>query len=127
MVCEAEGRYDLRSRTRKYASNIVQLYCNLPKGRREIAVIGEQLLRAGTSVAANYRESCRSRSCAEFISKIETCAQEADESDLWLDMLKNDCGIETELIEFLLKETDELIAIFVTMSKNTKKRSDYKK
>ena len=65
---------------------LVGLYCVLPKARTEVAAIGKQMLRSGTSVAANYREASRARSDAEFISKIELCAQEADETSLWLEL-----------------------------------------
>ena len=70
-------------------------------------------------MAANYREASRARSAADFISKIETCAQEADETSLWLELLHDDCGLDSES---LLRETNELIAISVTMAKNTKVR-----
>jgi four helix bundle protein len=113
-----------RNRTKKYASSIIKLYCSLPKNRTEVNVLGGQMLRSGTSVAANYREASRARSNAEFISKIETCTQEADETDLWLELLEDDCGIRSELMAWLKQETNELIAIFVTMAKNTKKRID---
>jgi four helix bundle protein len=76
---------DLRHRTKAFASAIIRFYCSLPKGKTEVQVLGKQLLRSGTSVAANYREASRARSDAEFISKIEMCAQEADESMLWLE------------------------------------------
>lgn len=84
--------------------------------------MGKQLLRSGTSVAANFREASRARSDAEFIAKIEQCAQEADESMLWLELLKEECGVRAESLDQLLIESDELIAIFVTMSKNVKAR-----
>jgi len=109
-----------RRRTKAYASAIIKLCCALPKNRTEVQVIGKQMLRSGTSVAANYREASRARSDADFISKIETCAQEADETILWLELLNEDCGIKSDLIHSLLRETNELIAIFITMSKNTK-------
>jgi len=71
-------------------------------------------------VAANYREASRPRSPAEFVSKIEQCAQEADETLLWLELLREDCGVDGELIVALMREADELIAIFVTMAKRVK-------
>ena len=114
---------DMRVRTKRYASAVIRLYCALPKSREEVRVIGRQFLRCGTSVAANYREASRARSDAEFISKIEVCAQEADEALLWLELLRDDCGIVGDDLVWFLKETDELIAIFVTMSKNVKKRA----
>jgi four helix bundle protein len=112
-----------RQRTKRFASRIVRLYCSLPKQRVEVQVLGKQLLRSGTSVAANYREASRSRSDAEFISKIELCTQEADETVLWLELLQEDCSIHSDHLEWLLQEANELIAIFVTMSRNVKQRT----
>lgn len=110
-----------RQRTKSYALAVIRFYCTLPKARTEVHVLGKQLLRAGTSVAANYREASRARSKAEFIAKIEICAQEADESLLWMELLNEGCDIQSQALEWLLQETNELIAIFVTMSKNTKR------
>lgn len=115
-----ERKQALRKRTKTFASVVVRFYINLDKSREEIRVLGKQALRSGTSVAANYREASRARSEAEFISKADQCAQEADETLLWLELLRDDCEIQTESLEWLLKEADELIAIFVTMSKNVK-------
>jgi four helix bundle protein len=113
---------DLRHRTKAFASAIVRFYTSLPVQKTAVQVLGKQLLRSGTSVAANYREASRARSDAEFVSQIEQCAQEADESILWLELLRDDCAIRGDALNWLLKEADELIAIFVTMSKNVKKR-----
>ena len=112
----------MRQRTRRFASLIIRFYCTLPENRLECQVIGKQLLRSGTSVAANYREASRARSNAEFVSKIELCVQEADETTLWLELLREDCGIVSEQLVELLDESKQLISIFVTMSKNVKKR-----
>ena len=117
-----ERKEEFRKRTQAFASATIRLFCTLPKTRTEVAVLGKQLLRSGTSVAANYREASRARSDSEFVSKIDQCAQEADESMLWLELLRDDCGIQSDQLGRLLKEADELIAIFVTMSKNVKQR-----
>ena len=109
-----------RKRTKTFASGIIRLYVALPKSREEVQVLGRQLIRAGTSVAANYREASRARTKADFISKIETCAQEADEVQLWLELLRDDCGIRSKLLGDLWQEADELISIFVTMARNAK-------
>lgn len=106
---------NLRARTKAYASAIVRFYAGLPRSRREVEVLGHQLLRSGTSVAAHSREASRARSDAEFCSKLDCLLQEADESELWLELLRDDCGIQGELIDWLLKETNELLAIFTTM------------
>ena len=64
---------DLRKRTKEFAGRVIQLYVVLPANRREVQVVGHQLLRSGTSVGANYREASRARSDAEFVSKIDLC------------------------------------------------------
>jgi four helix bundle protein len=117
-----ERKQALRKRTKAFAGAVVRFYIKLDKRREEIRILGKQLLRSGTSVAANYREASRARSEAEFISKAEQCAQEADETMLWLELLQDDCEVRSDLLDGLLKEADELIAIFVTMSKNVKAR-----
>ncbi|HEY6206346.1 MAG TPA: four helix bundle protein [Chthoniobacterales bacterium] len=109
-----------RERTKNYASTIIRLYIELPRSRKEVEVLGHQLLRSGTSVAAHTREASRARSNAEFCSKIDGALQEADESDLWVELLRDDCGIRGEAIEKLHVETNELIAIFVTMLDHTR-------
>ena len=113
---------EFRQRTKKYASAAIRFYYSLPKNRAEVQILGKQFLRSGTSVAANYREASRARSDAEFVSKIDQCAQEADESMLWLELLRDDCAILDDGLEWLLQESNELIAIFVTMSKRVKAR-----
>lgn len=109
---------ELRARTKRYASAVIRLYVSLPKRRREVEVVGHQLLRSGTSVAAHAREASRARSSAEFCSKVDGLLQEADESHLWLELLRDDCGIDTEM---LLKETSELIGIFASMVSKTRR------
>jgi four helix bundle protein len=111
---------EFRARTKKYASAIVQLYARLPRSRKEVEVLGHQLLRSGTSVAAHTREASRARSDAEFCSKIDGALQEADESQLWIELLREDCGIDGAAVEQLHQETNELIAILATMASKTK-------
>jgi four helix bundle protein len=113
---------ELRDRTKRYASAIVRFYVTLPKKRPEVQVLGHQLLRSGTSVASNFREASKARSSAEFVSKLDTWIQEADESDLWPQLLRDDCGIATDESVNLLAETNELISIFVTIAKRSKDR-----
>ena len=117
---ETDRKQELRKRTKDYALSIVRFYSALPVKQTTIEVLGKQLLRSGTSVAANYREASRARSRAEFIAKIELCTQEADETQLWLELLREGCSIDGSQIGLLWKETDELISIFVTMAKNSK-------
>lgn len=106
---------ELRKRCKVFASQVIRLYISLPKQREEVRVLGKQLLRSGTSVAAHAREAARARSDAEFCSKLDGLLQEADESQLWLELLREDCGITDPAIPPLHKESDELLAIFTTM------------
>ena len=84
--------------------------------------MGYQAFRAGTSVAAQYREACRARSNAEIISKLESVLQELDETALWLELLVESNTITEKKLGALIKETDELTAMFVTAVKNIKAR-----
>jgi len=112
---------ELRDRTKKFALRIIRLFRSLPY-RTDAQVLGKQLLRCGTSVAANYRAVCRARSKQEFIARIGIVAEEADESVLWLELL-NESGItKQDLTEDLLKEARELTAI-LTASRQTAKRA----
>ena len=106
---------DLRERTKRFASGVIQLSVALPKRRKEVEVLGNQLLRSGTSVAAHAREASRARSDMEFCSKLDGLLQEADESQLWIELLRDDCAINNVQITHLHGETDELLAIFATM------------
>jgi four helix bundle protein len=90
-------------------------------------VLGKQLLRSGTSVAAHTREASRARSDEEFVSKLGGALQEADESQLWLGLLREDCGIAPTDTLPLEKEADELMAIFTCMINKTKEKAESKK
>lgn len=112
---------ELRGRTKQYASAVIRCYVKLPKEREEVRVLGKQLLRSGTSVAAHAREASRARSDGEFCSKLDGLLQEADESQLWLELLRDDCKIAGEEMGFLLRETNELLAIFTSMVSKLRK------
>ena len=116
--------HELRKRTKSYASGIVRLFRELRHGDKAVDTLGLQLLRSGTSVAAHTREASRARSDAEFCSKIDGLLQEADESELWLELLMEDCEIESERARFLHKETDELISIFTTIVSKVRKNQE---
>ncbi len=115
------GPEDLRVRTKAFAVRIVRLYKSLPFSA-DGQVLGKQLLRSATAVAANYRAACRARSRAEWIAKIGVVVEEADESSFWLEML-SDCGIVSPVqLKELIKEANELTALF-TASRRTAKRT----
>lgn len=101
---------ELRARTKAFALRIMTLVEALPKTIQGRA-IANQLMRSGTSVAANYRAACRARSQPEFISKIGTVEEEADESALWLELIIDDKIISEKKVRPLLDEANELVAI----------------
>jgi four helix bundle protein len=111
--------YDFKKRTKAFAVQIIHLYVALPK-TTEAQVCGKQMLRSGTSIAANFREAYRARSSVEFISKLEQCLQEADETQLWLELLTEGCFVKNDKITELWKECDELISIMVSWVKKSK-------
>jgi len=102
---------DLKPRTKQFALRVIRLFRSLPR-KPEAEVIGKQLLRSATSVAANYRAVCRSRSDAEFLSKMGVVLEEADESVFWLELLSESDLVPTKRIADLTREANELVAIF---------------
>ena len=112
---------DLRVRTKRYAPRIIRLYASLRKDG-EAHVLGHQMLRSGTSVGAQYREACRARSPAEFVSKMESALQELDETSYWLELLVESGTIPTSRLGSLLNETEQLIAVFVASIRTSKRK-----
>ncbi|MBZ5520934.1 MAG: four helix bundle protein [Acidobacteriia bacterium] len=110
----------LLSRTKDFAVRIIHLYRSLPNAP-EAQVIGKQLLRCGTSVGANYRAACHSRSRAEFIAKIGVVSEEADESIFWIELISDVGIIKKDRLEDILKEARELTAIFAASRQTAKK------
>jgi four helix bundle protein len=110
---------ELKARTKKFALRVINLVNALPKTGN---VIGTQLLRSGTSVGANYRAVCSSKSKADFISKLGTVVEETEESAFWLEIIIESYLIKRELVENLLHEAYEILAIIVP-SKLTAQRN----
>jgi four helix bundle protein len=101
---------ELKERTKQFALRVMRLVDALPntaKGR----AIASQLVRSGTSVAANYRATCRGRSRAEFIAKIGIAEEEADEAVIWLELIIDDKLLPEKKVAPLLKEANEVTAI----------------
>lgn len=113
----------LTMRTKAFALRVIRLYVALPK-TTEAQVLGKQLLRSGTSVGAHYREACRARSNAEFVSKLEGGMQELEESLYWFELLVDAEIVLAEKLKPLMDEANELMAILVTCVKNAKMKSD---
>ena len=108
---------DLKARTKQFALRVLKLVAALPK-TVEGRAIANQLVRCGTSVAANYRATCRARSKTEFVAKMGVVLEEADETQLWLELIIEGKLFPSERVEPLLKEANELVAIFVTSRKS---------
>jgi len=111
----------MQARTKAFAVQVVKFFNKLPK-TDEARVIGRQLLRSGTSVAANYRAVCRAKSGADFIHKMGTVVEEADESLLWLEIFEEAQVCTAVSVKVLMKEADELVRILQT-SLDTAKRN----
>jgi four helix bundle protein len=112
---------DLKQRTKKFALRIIRLVESLPRGKIT-DVIGKQLLRSGTSVGANYRSACRAKSTADFISKMGTVEEEADESIYWMELLIESGLISKDEVGELLDEADQIVAITVSSIKTARRR-----
>ena len=106
--------YDLKQRTFEYARRVVRVCSALPKNSTSW-VIGKQLLRSGTSVGANYREADRGRSEAEFTAILGICLRDLAETEYWLQLIQAEELLAPSKLESLLKETDELLAIFYSI------------
>jgi four helix bundle protein len=111
----------LRARTKEFAIRIIHLFQALPSNK-EAQVIGNQLLRCGTAVGANYRSACHARSRAGFISKIGIVTEEADECVFWLELLSDLGVMKKERLQDLLQEARELTAIFNASRQTAKRR-----
>lgn len=107
---------ELKARTKKFALRVMSLIDALPntaKGR----VIANQLMRAATSVGANYRAACRGRSHAEFFSKLSTVVEESDECCYWLELIMEGDVLPKDKVADLYQEADEITAIMTASHK----------
>jgi len=107
----------MKKRTKEFALQVVLVANRLPKGTLSFT-IKKQIIRAGTSVAANYRAVCRARFDADFINKLGVVIEEADETAFWLELIIDGNLLSRELVGSALREADEITAMMVT-SRNT--------
>jgi four helix bundle protein len=114
---------ELQERTRRFAAAVIKFCEGLPRAQA-VQVITEQLLDSSSSTDSNYRATCRARSPDEFIAKIGVAAEEADESKGWLELLVQSNYATIEDARELIKESDELTAIFVASRKTAKRRKE---
>jgi four helix bundle protein len=104
---------NMKKRTRVFGLRVINLFESLPN-TKTANVIGNQLLRCGTSVGANYRASCRARSNADFIAKMGIVEEETDESIYWIELLVDAGAVKRKLVENLMDEANEILSIVVT-------------
>lgn len=110
---------DLKDRTKRFAVEVIRIVDKFPRSISS-EVIARQLVKAATSVGANYRAACRGRSSAEFIAKLQIVLEEADESMYWLELMLELDMIDSRALHDLIREADELTAIFVTALKTAR-------
>jgi len=113
---------ELLRRTKQVALRVIKVYQSLPRSG-ECQVIGKQLLKCGTSIAANYRSACRARSKAEFFAKISIVVEEADETIFWLELLTDSQLVSESKLKPLVTETAELLSIFSATRKTISRQS----
>jgi len=116
-----EKHLQLRDRTKQFALRILKLCSSLPRSEAG-RVISRQLIRSGTSVAANYRAVGRARSQAEFVAKMGVVVEEADESVFWMELLVDAQIVQKARLDGLITEGNELVSIFVASQKTAKGR-----
>jgi len=114
---------ELKERTKQFALRVIKLVDAMPRTAAGRA-LGNQLIRSGTSIGANYRAACRGRSRAEFLAKIGVVVEEADECMFWLELIMDGELMQRSLVEGLWKEADELTAIFVASAKTAGQSKD---
>jgi len=112
---------ELKKRTKQFALQVIWLVEKLPQ-KRAAQIIGSQLLRSATSVAANYRAACRARSTADFVNKMGLVEEEADESRFWLEMVIEANFLPAASVQNLVREADELTAIAASSRKTARSK-----
>lgn len=112
---------ELKRRTKQFSLRVIKLVGALPRSI-EGRAIGGQLMRAGTSVGANYRAACRARSKAKFIAKLGIVEEEADESMFWMELIIESELMKSNLIEPLLQEANEIVSIIAASRKKASGR-----
>ena len=114
---------DFKKRTKSFAVRVMKLVDTLPM-QTSAQVIGKQLFRAASSVAANYRAACRGRSKAEFAAKLGIVEEEADECGFWLEMLIESGLIPESKLKPLCEEASEITAMIVASIRTTKSKKE---
>jgi four helix bundle protein len=113
---------ELRHRTKTFAIEVIKLAKSLPNDF-VTTHIARQLTRSGTSVGANYRSACRAKSEADFIAKMSTVEEEADETGYWLDLLVETSVVTPKTVAAISSEAEQLVRIVVASIKTARGRS----
>ena len=116
----------LKKRSKQLALKGIRLFQQLPR-TEEASILGKQLLRSATSIAANYRAACRARSQAEFFAKLSIVVEEADETLFWLELFVEAGIVGETTIQPIYKEAQELLYIFSSSRKTVKTNLEAKK
>jgi len=111
----------LKARTKQLALKVIELVGELPAGKAG-DILGRQILKSGTSAGANYRAACRRKSVADMIHKLSIVEEEADETVYWLELLGESRLVPSTRLSWLLKETNELVAMTVASIKTLRAR-----
>jgi four helix bundle protein len=114
---------ELKDRTRDFAVRVVKMTDGLPR-RLSTDILAKQLVRAATSVGANYRAACRARSHAEFVAKLQIVQEEADETQYWLELLFRTGVVGEQEFRPLEREAAELTAIFTSSAATARKNKN---
>ncbi len=114
-------REEMKTRTLHFSVRVIRLFSSIKHNNEESSIIGKQLLRAATSVGANYREACHGRSRADFTAKLKICEAEAAEAVYWMEVLECSQLVSPAKIAPLRREAEELTAILRTSSKKLSK------
>ena len=114
---------ELKQRTKQFALRVIRMVQALPKTEMS-RVIGRQVLRSGTSVAANYRAACRAKSRADFVSKLGTVEEECDETMFWIELLVESGELKESRLTPLWQEAEELVRIVVASARTTRARNN---
>jgi len=118
-------QFNLKERTKAFALEVIALVEDLPRGRSADA-IGNQLIRSGASVGANYRAACRARSKREFLAKLGVVQEEADESQFWLDLVIARGLADTDRVMRLREEARQLVAIVIASIRTARRTPQFR-
>ena len=115
---------EFRDRTKRFAASIIRCFIDLPKEHEETQLCAQSLLRSGTAVAAHVRTASRTQNEPDFISKLSESLQAADETQLWLELLAEECDTSPDLTTPLHQEASELIAIMTSIIRRLKQNAE---